>query len=169
MRNAPSSIGAFAVCALLAGCGRSTLSAPAQIPSYTIDVNASELVVARKNGEIATDAADENKGFVAAALAEAVDGRPDLSKAKPARFRAQVVYDAAPSVTTSAFSSTEAWVRLTLDISGERFVGSGSASSNVGYLFFGGTPGRALKGSVMYATQAALRDAMTNRKAAEVR
>lgn len=143
--------------------GRDVLHAPAGIPTFRVDLAASEATVRNKDdSKVPDDAAITVRESVAAGLKEAVEVRPDLTQAVPARFRASVTLDIPNFFFAGPWSSVEAWVELTLEADGSHFVGKGAASSLIGY---GGglRMESAKKNAIMAATQDALRNAQKAR------
>lgn len=132
---------AFCGSALALACSSSPLPAPAPLPTYRIDLEASEVTVRAKSGDKVDQAsAEPTRVLVQGIFNEMIKDRSDVAQAKPARFKADIVYDTSegwriivPCVIFGMYFGCGV-VRVTADVNlsfqvGDRtYVGVGSAS-----------------------------------------
>lgn len=133
MRSA-AAVTACAVASL--GC-TSTVAAPPGFPAFHVDEEASEVSVRAASGQkIPEETAAGARAQAKEILEDMIAERSDLAGAKPARFKAQITSDTEvwPMFACVIFLTivgcpaviVEDKVRLTFEVDGQRFQGSGT-------------------------------------------
>ncbi len=153
--------------AALLCCAASSCSSyrPAEsaIPTFRVDELASEVIA--KGPGAGDNVTATVRTQIANALAEMMEDRPDLIKAKPARFKAEVNYDLSYWPMAACLgvlylfgcpmTTTEVTLELTLEVDGKSYRGKGSNSA-AGGIYYNGDGSSTTAGAVEQAMREAL-------------